>query len=225
LQQALESQHSKAAGTVRGTLGGNASVSGLAGMLDQMKSTLKGSGKLTLTQAELIGVNVGSEALKKVQNVPAIGDLVPAEVISRHPELFDNPNTDIDKAGLSFTLEGPRIVTHDLNAQTADYNLLGDGWFDMDRNIDLAAQIVLSQRFSGELIAAKKNVTYLADRGGQVIVPLRISGQLPKPKVAPDVAQLAQRAGQHAIQGEGQKVIQKLLGKHGLGGLFGGGNN
>ncbi len=232
IQQALDSQKSKAAGTVRGTLGGNLKVSGKIGTFDEMKPTLRGSGNLTMTNGKLVGVNVGGQALKKVQNLPAIGNLVPDAVVKNHPELFANPDTDIQLASLTFVLEGPRITSHDIKVQTVDYNLLGDGWFDMDKNIDLAARIVLSPQFSQELIAQKKEVAYVANKDGQIDIPLQVVGQLPKPQVLPNVTELAQRAGTNAVQGQGQKYLGKVFGKKGLpgglgkflGGDSGGGN-
>ena len=227
IQQALDAQKSKAAGTVRGSLGGNINVTGKTGSFDQMKPTLKGSGKLMMTNGKLVGVNIGGQALKKVQKLPAIGNLVPDAVVKNHPELFSNPDTDIQLASLSFVLAGPRITSHDIKVQTVDYNLLGDGWFDMDKNIDLAARIVLSPQFSKELIENKKEVAFIANKDGQVDVPLQVVGQLPKPQVVPDVAELARRAGTHAVEAQGQKYLGKIFGKKGLpGGLgkFLGGN-
>ncbi|MFZ0680355.1 AsmA family protein, partial [Candidatus Binatus sp.] len=101
VQQALDSQKSKAAGTVRGTLGGKINVSGKTGTFDQMKPTFRGNGNLTLTNGKLIGVNIGGQALKKVQHLPAIGNLVPDGVVKNHPELFSNPDTDIQLASLT----------------------------------------------------------------------------------------------------------------------------
>jgi hypothetical protein len=221
IQQALDSQKSKAAGTVRGSLGGNIKVSGKTGTFDEMKPTLRGSGNLTLTNGKLVGVNVGGQALSKVQNLPAIGNLVPDSVIKNHPELFSNPDTDIQLASLTFVLEGPRITSHDIKVQTVDYNLLGDGWFDMDKNIDLAARIVLSAQFSKELIEQKKEVAFIANQDGQIDVPLQVVGQLPKPQVLPNVTELAQRAGTHAVQAQGQKYLGKVFGKKGLPGGLG----
>jgi uncharacterized protein involved in outer membrane biogenesis len=221
VQQALDSQKSKAAGTVRGTLGGKINVSGKTGTFDEMKPTLRGNGNLTLTNGKLIGVNIGGQALKKVQNLPAIGNLVPDAVIKNHPELFSNPDTDIQLASLTFVLEGPRITSHDIKVQTVDYNLLGDGWFDMDKNIDLAARIVLSPQFSKELVEQKKEVAFIANQDGQIDVPLQVVGQLPKPQVLPNVTELAQRAGTHAMQAQGQKYLGKVFGKKGLPGGLG----
>ena len=221
IQQMLDAQKAKAAGTIRGTLGGSMNLSAKSGSFDDMKPTMKGAGKLVLTNGTLVGVNVGGSALKKVQNLPAIGDLVPAAVVKNHPELFSNPNTDIQIASLSYVLAGPRITSHDIKVQTVDYNLLGDGWFDMDKNIDMAARIVLSPQFSQELIAQKQQVAYIANRDGQIDIPLQISGNLPKPHILPDVSELAQRAGTHAVQAQGQKYLGKVFGKKGLPGGLG----
>jgi uncharacterized protein involved in outer membrane biogenesis len=232
LQQALDAQKSKAAGTVRGSLGGSINVTGKTGSFDEMKPTLKGSGKLMLTNGKLVGVNIGGQALKKVQKLPAIGNLVPEAVVKNHPELFVDPDTDIQLSSLSFVLADERITSHDIKVQTVDYNLLGDGWFDMDRNMDLAARIVLSPQFSKELIEQKKAVAFIANQDGQIDIPLQVVGQLPKPKVLPNVTELANRAGNNAVQGQGQKYLGKIFGKKGLPGGLGkflggdsGGNN
>jgi hypothetical protein len=101
----------------------------------------------------------------------------------------------------------------------------GDGWFDMDKNIDLTARILLTQQLTNEIIAQKKNVVYVTNNSGQIDIPLRITGQLPKPTVVPDVGDLAQRAGQRAVQEQGQKALGKLMGNKGLGAFLGGGGN
>jgi uncharacterized protein involved in outer membrane biogenesis len=221
IQQMLDAQKAKAAGTVRGTLSGNMNVSAKSGSFDDMKPTMKGDGRLMLTNGKLIGVNIGGSALKKVQNLPAIGNLVPAAVIQNHPELFSNPDTDIQTASLSYLLTGPRITSLDIRVETVDYSLLGDGWFDMDKNVDMTANIVLSPQFSKELIEQKQQVAYVANRDGQIDIPLQISGQLPKPSILPNVTELAQRAGTHAVQAQGQKYLGKVFGKKGLPGGLG----
>jgi AsmA protein len=221
VEKALEAQHSKAANTLRGFLTGNVQVAGAGSNFDQIKPTLHGSGGMNLKNGKLVGVNVVAQALQKIDNLPAIGALVPTGVVARHPELFRSNDTDIQNASLTFVLQGPRLTTHDLNLAAEDYSVLGDGWFDMDKNIDLAARILLSKAFSNELIAAKHNVAYLTDQDQRVEIPLRVVGQLPKPAVIPDVTVLAQRAATHAAE----RQLGKFLGKKGgaLGGLLGGG--
>jgi len=233
MQAALESQHSKAADTIRGSLTGNLQIAGQGTGLDQVKPTMRGAGRARMGKGKLIGVNIVGQALRKVDDVPEIGALVPAAVVANHPELFKSPDTDIQDASLTFTIFGPRITSHDLVARSTDYSIFADGWFDLDKDLDLAAKILMSRPFSGELVAAKHNVSYLTNSDGDVEIPLRVSGHLPHPIIAPNLAIIAQRAATHAVRGRVGEMIQKnglgkLLKKNGLGGLLGGlggGNN
>ena len=212
LHEALEAQKAKAAETIHGRLTGALQVFGAGAKFDQIRPTLRGAGRATLVQGKLVGVNVVAQALNKVDNLPGIGALVPAAVVNRHPELFQSHDTAIDQASLSFTLLGPRLTSHDIDARTADYTILGDGWFDMDKQLDLAARILLSPAFSSELASARHAVAYLENPERQIEIPLRIAGKLPKPLVVPDVAILVRRATTNALE-------------NGLGRLLGGSSN
>ena len=224
LQQALESQNAKAAGVVRGFLSGRVQIAGRNnGDFDKIKPTLAGNGQAQVAQGKLVGVNIGARVFEKTQNLPLIGSLIPQSIANNHPELFNNPDTDFQQLGLTFVIQGPRISTNDLVMKTADYAMNGDGWFDMDKNIDLTARILLTKQLTNEIIAQKKNVVYVTNDDGQVDIPLRITGQLPKPSVLPDLGELAQRAGQRAVQERAQEGLGKVLGKKGLGGFLGGG--
>jgi uncharacterized protein involved in outer membrane biogenesis len=228
MQAALDSQHSKAANTIRGNLTGNVEIAGQGKRLDQVKPTMRGSGRARVDKGKLVGVNLVAQALRKVDkvNVPGIGALVPAAVVANHPELFKSPDTDIQEASLTFTILGPRIISHDIVARSTDYSIFADGWFDLDKDIDLAAKVVMSTAFSSELVEARHDVSFLTNNDNQVEIPLRVSGRLPHPAVVPDVAQIAQRAASHAVQSRVGELLQKkglgnVLKKNGLGGLFG----
>ncbi len=225
IQQVLAAQKAKAAGMVRGILTGGANVSGIVGSFEQMKPTFRGNGRASVANGKLVGINVGADALKKIPKIPSVGQIFSPEIIARHPELFNDPDTDIQTLSLTFQLQGPRIITHDLNVQTVDYGMLGDGWFDMDKNIDLAATITLARGFTQDLISQQRNIVFVTNNNGEVNIPLQIIGQLPKPRVIPNVSQLAQQAGTRAVESKGQEAINKFLRKKGLGGLLGGGNN
>lgn len=227
LQQALASQHAKAADTIRGNLTATVQLAGQGKGFDQIKPTLRGSGRAKMANGKLIGVNVVAQALKKVDNVPGIGALVPAAVVANHPELFQSPDTDIQAASLTFTILGPRITSPDIVVVSPDYSIFGDGWFDMDKNIDVKAKIKMSKPFSDELVAARKNVVYVTNSEGVVEIPLIVAGQLPHPKVTPDLTVIAQRAATHEVQNRVGGLIEKngvgrILKKNGLGGLLGG---
>jgi len=48
---------------------------------------------------------------------------------------------------------------------------------------------------------------------------------LPKLIVVPDIGDLAQRAGQRAVEQQGQRALGKLMGNKGLGAFLGAGGN
>jgi uncharacterized protein involved in outer membrane biogenesis len=212
LQQALVSQKSKAADTVRGQLTGQVRVAGRGDTFDKIKPTLSGNGQMAVANAKLIGVNIGAQAMRKVQGVPGIDTLVTPSIVARHPGLFNSPDTNLTELGLTFVIQGPKITSHDIKAVTPDYSALADGWFDLDKNIDMKAHLLLSQGLSRELMSEKKNVVYLANEQKQVDIPVQISGQLPKPSVQPDIQFLAQRAAGHLVQKQAGKLFDKYLG-------------
>ena len=225
LKQALAAQGSSAAKIVRGLLTSQLNISAKGSTFDQMKPTFGGGGKIAVADGKLVGVNVVAEALNKINGLPQIGALVSPGLLARHPELFNNPDTDLTALGMTFQMSGPRITSHDIVAATQDYRIMGEGWFDLDKQIDLNARLVMSKGISGEIVAEKKNVEYVTNQDGEIDIPLLIRGTLPKPSVTPDVNSLVQRAASRALEREGSRAINKLLEKKGLGGLLGGGSS
>jgi uncharacterized protein involved in outer membrane biogenesis len=218
LQQALISQKSKAADTVRGQLTGQVRVAGRGDTFDKVKPTLSGNGQISVANGKLIGVNIAAQAIRKVQGVPGIDTLLTPSIVARHPSLFNSPDTDLRELSLTFAIQGPRITSHDIKAATPDYSATADGWFDLNKNIDMKAHLLLSQELSREIMSEKKNVVYLANEQKEIDIPVQISGQLPKPSVQPDLQFLAQRAAGHLVQKQGEKFLNKFLGKKSNGG-------
>ena len=213
LQQALISQKSSAANTVRGQLTGQMRVAGRGDTFDKIKPTLSGTGQMSVANGKLIGVNIAAQAMRKVQGVPDIDALLTPTIVARHPSLFNSPDTDLRELSLTFAIQGPRITSHDIKAATPDYSATADGWFDLNKNIDMKAHLLLSQELSREIMSEKKNVVYLANEQKEIDIPVQISGQLPKPSVQPDIQFLAQRAAGHLVQKQGEKFLNKFLGK------------
>jgi AsmA-like C-terminal region len=222
LEQALAAQHAKAANTVRGSLSGQINVAGAGRNIEEIKPTLQGNGRIEITGGKLLGVNVIGTALKKIGNQPMIGTLFTPEIIEKHPALFSSPDTDLKTVHLSYVMLGPRMVSRDITVVSDDYNVLGQGWFDMDRNLDLSVHVVMSREFSSELQVEKKNVEYLENQDGQIEIPLLISGRLPKPLIQPKVQMLVQRAAGRALQEQGPRLLKKFI-NGGLGKFLGGG--
>ncbi len=187
VEQALRSQNIQAANTVHGFLTGNVAASGNGASWDRIKPTLRGSGRAALANGKLVGVNIVADAINGVAALPGVSQLMNVAFMSSHHGVLVDPDTELQAASMSFQLAGPRFTTHDLYAQSPDYRITGAGWFDMDKNIDMNADVALSL-------------------GLQIAIPVTVTGQLPGVRVLPDAPQLAQRVAMGAINTPGNIV-------------------
>ncbi len=187
IEQGLRSQNIGASSTLRGSLTGNVAVSGSGASWDRIRPSLRGSGRVSIANGKLIGVNIVADALNAVAAAPGVSQLVNVAFMSSHHGLLVDPNTELQTASMSFQQVGPRFTTHDLFAQSPDYAITGDGWFDMEKNMDMSGDIRLAL-------------------GMQVAIPVTVSGQLPGVRVLPDVPTLAERVAMGAINTPGNII-------------------
>ena len=137
-----------------------------------------------------------ADALNAVAAAPGVSQLVNMAFMSSHHGLLVDPNTELQSATMSFQQVGPRFTTHDLFAQSPDYAITGDGWFDMDKNMDMSGDIRLAL-------------------GLQVAIPVTVTGQLPG---GVDIARRADAGGargdgcdQHARQHHPRRSERRRL--------------
>jgi uncharacterized protein involved in outer membrane biogenesis len=180
MEQALRSQNIGAASTVHGFLTGNVAASGSGSDWNRIRPTIRGSGRVSIANGKLVGVNIVADALNAVARAPGVSQLVNVAFMSSHHGLLVDPDTELQSASMSFQQAGPRFTTHDLYVQSPDYTITGDGWFDMDKDIDMSADIQLAL-------------------GLEVAIPVTVSGQLPGVRVLPDLPTLTERVAMGAI--------------------------
>ena len=187
VEPALSSQKISAAKWVRGLLSGNVSITGRGKSWPQIKPTLQGSGRLQLADGKLVGVNIVALAINGVAKAPGVSQLLNATFMSSHSGMLADPDTELTNASLSFVLSGPRVTTHDLIAQSQYYGITGDGWFDMDKNIDMDSDIKLTFGLS-------------------VAIPVWIKGKLPAVIVLPNLPKLTERLAMGALNMPGRII-------------------
>ncbi len=187
IEQALRSQNIDAASTVHGFLTGNVAASGSGADWNRIKPTLRGSGRVAIANGKLVGVNIVADAVNAIAAAPGVSQLVNVAFMSSHHGLLVDPDTELQSASMSYQQAGPRFTTHDLYAESPDYRITGDGWFDMDKNISMNADIRLTL-------------------GLQVAIPVTVSGELPGVRVLPDVPTLAERVAMGAINTPGNII-------------------
>jgi uncharacterized protein involved in outer membrane biogenesis len=203
VEQALRSQNLKAAKTVRGFLTGNVAASGRGKNWDQIKPTLNGSGRVALANGKLVGVNIVADAINAVAAAPGVSQIVDVAFMSSHHGLLVDPDTELESTSMTFQLTGPRFTTNDLYVQSPDYVITGMGWFDMDENIRMSADIQLTL-------------------GLRVALPVYVTGHIPEVVVLPDLPKLTERVAMGAINTPG-RIIRG--GVNAVGSLVGAGSS
>jgi uncharacterized protein involved in outer membrane biogenesis len=196
VQRLFQAEQLSAASWVRGAVSGKFRVAGSG----TSEGTLAGGGTLELFQGKLIGVNIVAVALNKVAGSPGVSHLISDVFRTSNQRLFGDPDTELDQAGMTFTMSGGRVTTHDLTIQSRDYGITADGWFDLRKRLNMTAEIMLV-------------------RGLDVAIPVVVAGELPVPIVLPNIPRLAERIAMGALAVPG-KIIRG--GVKGLGTLFGG---
>jgi len=187
VQQALAAQQSSAAKTVRGLLTSKINIAGRGNTFDQMKPTFNGNGKIAVANGKLVGVNLVAVALNKVAGAPGVSQLISNVFRSSNQNLFGDPDTELDQASMTFMMSGERITTHDLTVRSRDYGITADGWFDLSKRLNMAADITLV-------------------RGLDVAIPVVVEGGLPVPLVLPDIPRLTVRVAKGALATPGNVV-------------------
>ena len=187
VEQGLRSQSVGAADTVHGFLSGSIAASGAGISWDRIKPTLRGSGRLALANGKLVGVNIVADTINAVAAAPGVSQIVKVAFSPSHHGLLVDPDTELKNASMSFQQVGTRFTTHDLSATSPDYGIRGDGWFDMDKNLKMEADITLSF-------------------GVQVAIPVSVSGKLPDVHVLPNIPMLAERVAVGTITAPGRII-------------------
>ena len=187
LEQALRSQNVGTASAVHGLLTGNVVATGSGASWLRIRQTLRGSGRVSIANGKLVGVNIVADALNAVAKAPGVSQIMTVAFMSSHHGLLVDPDTELQSARMSFQQVGPRFTTHDLFVQSPDYAITGDGWFDLDKNISMNSDIRLTL-------------------GLQVAIPVYVTGKLPAVIVLPDVPALAERLAMGTINTPGNII-------------------
>jgi len=135
----------------------------------------------------LVGVNIVADTINAVAAAPGVSQIVKVAFSPSHHGLLVDPDTELKNASMSFQQVGTRFTTHDLSATSPDYGIRGDGWFDMDKNLKMEADITLSF-------------------GVQVAIPVSVSGKLPDVHVLPNIPMLAERVAVGTITAPGRII-------------------
>ena len=177
--------------SVDGSLGVAVELHGKGESRTEMRQTVLGKARLELARGTVKNLNLAGQILSSVNGLPGVVNLASAGTAEKE-QVLAKKDTVFDRLEAAFTIEGGRLSTRNLNWVTEDYTVAGEGWFDLDRTTRWNATMVMQPGFSKALVEEHKNLRFLLDRSGRLVIPFRAEGTFPRVQVKPDVRRLAE---------------------------------
>jgi hypothetical protein len=178
--------------SVDGSLGVAVELHGKAGSWTEMRQTLAGKAQLELSRGTVKNFNLAGQILSGVNGLPGVVNLAAAGTTAEKELVLGKKDTVFDRLEASFLIAGGRFSTRNLTWVTGDYTVTGEGWIDLDRATRWNATLVMQPGFSKVLADEHRNVRFLLDRSGRLVIPFRAEGTVPRVQMKPDVRRLTE---------------------------------
>ena len=197
----------------------------VAGTLDEnLMPSLKGTVEMAIVDGLVKDVNLGSEVLGAVNNIP----LVSGALISLVPEnlqaFLEKQHTVLESVSAQFVMADEQLQTDNLQVVSDFFTLDAKGTIGFDTNLNLDAIIYFNEAFSAGMVSSTKELDVLLDDQGRMAFPVKITGVPPELSVKPDISGILQNAVQKTVEKEATKAITDALGvdetDSGVGGLI-----
>jgi uncharacterized protein involved in outer membrane biogenesis len=180
---------------------------------EELKPSLQGQGRAEVSQGALLNVNIAEGVLSGVTGLPGLSLLVSPRVRDRYPEVFATQNTTFDELHSTFTFNNGKMNIDDLRISAADYTMQGKGWVDFDQQLDLRAQLILSQKLSTDIADDVKEAKYIVNEQNRVEIPFALAGTLPKVRPQPDLAYVGRLLQRAALRRGAEELEKRVLRK------------
>lgn len=182
-----------------------------------LMQTLAGNGSVLVRDATVKQFNLVENVLKSINSIPFISGALWGSVPEDRAGDVGGEDTRISRLSSTFTLGAGRMNTRDFNMLGTFYSVDGSGSAGFDSSIDLQTTIIFDKDFSAGLARKTKEISQILDSEGRLVVPLVLSGVVPKILVIPNVEKLITMGAKNVVRDRAEKTFDKLLGKEGSG--------
>lgn len=198
----------------------SSTLEGDAATLDPSKliQALEGRGTLKLAQAKLANLNVLREVFQHFAMLPGLVETLKARLPPEYQAKLTANDTLLAPLDVSMQVERGAMQFADVRVSTDTFHLAGAGRVGFDGTVSIRATLRIEPVLSAAIIDSVTELQSLANRSGELEVPLTIQGQVPQVAVLPDMNYVASRVlvtkatdllgellrGRDAAQPEGQ---------------------
>lgn len=203
-----------------GRFSGDVQLAGAGKDWTQIAKSLTGKGNALVLEGALTNFNIADQIVSSLQGMPMVPPDITARMKARNPRLFAENKTVFQNLSSKFQIANGRIITPDLKLGTSDFALSGDGWFSLDKEMNLNSVLTINQKMANDLVAEVPMVKYILTPDGRIDVPLSLTGGVMKPAVKVDATAMSAKF-QKAMLSQGQKQVEDQV-KSGVKGLLDG---
>jgi uncharacterized protein involved in outer membrane biogenesis len=200
---------------IEGTIDVDLELAGAGKEWEQVKPTLTGGGGAVVVRGSLLNVNVANEILSAIAQLPLVDQNAVARVRQNNPKLFSGDKTAFKDLKGNVRIENGRIHSKGLVLKSDEFSVFGEGWFSLDRQMDLNTNIVLSAAATQGIIREVAAIKYITNDKGQLEIPLSWTGALTNPALSPNLDALSKKLQDSAIDSGIDKIRDELGGEVG----------
>jgi hypothetical protein len=175
---------------------------------------LTGQGKVIVEQGALRNRNLLRENLERITQIPGVGLLFRIDLGPRFDALLRSPDTSFDRLTAAVRVQASRVYFDSLTLTHPDYGIQLEGWYGLDQTIDARGTLLVRSDLSSAMVGKVKELIYLSDPQGQVVIPFVFQGSFPGAQVRPNIGDLAAKTltnvGMDLIDQGIKSVLEKL---------------
>ncbi len=177
--------------------------------------SLAGSMAVDLTRGTIHDFNLVDELLTKLSHLPGLAQALSQHLKPKYGRLLSETDTRFERLTATLRLADGRAETDDLTLTGEDFGARAAGAITLTREVNLHGTLLMSKRFSDDVVADVKEVRYVVDDQGQLAIPFVLHGRLGQAKPKPDPAYIDQLIERALQRGAADKLVDKLFGsKH-----------
>jgi len=177
--------------------------------LKKPKKTINSNIKALATNGTIKGLNILAKTLEELKGIPGIDSAISKYVPEKYSNILNSENTSFSQLDLKSSLIGEKINIKSFNLAHSLYTISGNGNILTSGKLELNTKLIISNALSQEIIAKNKNLKYLSEKDGTIIIPVIIKKNGKTPIVLPDVKNLVKRAAKSG----GEELVEKAINK------------
>lgn len=190
----------------------------LAGPLEGFGAHARGPLALEATKGTIEGFNLLAQTLGKIDQIPGLGQALLAFVPEKHRPLLQVNSTPFDRLSVSSQLAGRDVSLQSVQLVHSLYSVNGNGKIEASGDLDISAQLALSEQLTGGMVEKEQKLRLLLDSSRSMVIPVVIKRSGGLFVVLPDVTNLGKRALGNTAKDAASKALDKVA--PGLGGAL-----